>query len=115
MSSTRTRLYLRIAERLSGLAPGLPGKAGETLIRAAEASEDEAKGNWFPIASAPQDGTEILLFSPAEGQAVGKWHPEFVAWLVIVNGQFVYIDPDDSEPLHLKSPSHWTYLLPPPK
>jgi hypothetical protein len=62
-------------------------------------------GTWYPIESAPKDGTEVLLWIPAENTAdIGFWgdsHADETTW----------IEGRDLSPL---AATHWMPLPPPP-
>ena len=63
---------------------------------------------WRPIASAPHDGTEVLVF--VDGHiAVAIWNEGH--WQATVAGKPV---PSGAGKLDLGTPSHWRPLPPPP-
>lgn len=59
-----------------------------------------AASEWMPIADAPRDGTELLLFGA--GVFIGKWG-EF--W----NGEYCWLDKDRNKRL----PTHFCIIYPP--
>ena len=63
---------------------------------------------WRPIASAPQDGTEVLIF--VSGHAVvAIWDQG--RWRAVVAGKRIS---EEQTGLDLGSPTHWRPVPPPP-
>ncbi len=51
---------------------------------------------WQPIATAPRDGTEVLLFDPDQGRHVGAWATDWGGpdtWFVTVSSHEFRLDP----------------------
>jgi hypothetical protein len=63
---------------------------------------------WRPITSAPQDGTEVLVF--ADGHVAVAIFVQG-RWQAVVAGQRV---PDAAGIMALAAPTHWRPLPPPP-
>ncbi len=96
----------RAARALSTLA-GTPEEAWQDYLPAARAVIDKAKMEWRPIASAPLDGSPLLLFVPAEAtlrrqMMVGGWDKANSRWTAIPT-------------VYRINPTHWLPLPPPPQ
>jgi hypothetical protein len=67
---------------------------------------EKAEG-WRPIATAPKDGTEVLIFVPGSGeQFVAYWNKRFEAWLYAATSSGVRV--------FTKEATHWMPLPTPP-
>ena len=53
---------------------------------------------WALIASAPKDGTEVFLYSKAQGAYTGSWNDDAKAW--IPEGYPVYLIESAPKPTH---------------
>ena len=102
---------------------GCDVSAEEALDRAlAIVAELKAGSNWQPIATAPRDGTPVLILCPGNRQALARFtacplmgHPES-AWCVVVPCMGGYGYGSDTR-IHWDEdqPTHWMPLPPPPK
>jgi hypothetical protein len=71
---------------------------------------------WQPIATAPRDGTAVLLFSPGIGRWIGSSKP---TWRLVDERRPTpsvaeKIIARDGDKKNLTEPTHWRHLPPPP-
>jgi len=74
-------------------------------IRAALLAAAEVTEGWLDIASAPRDGTPVLLYFPKRYQGKGG-----ISWGCFINGEWL-----DSRAIRDNDASHWQPLPSPPQ
>ena len=79
---------------------------------------------WQPIATAPEDGTVVLLFSPRNGAGSGSWYSRtFQRWEGVDDTTQKLVRVNDPSKWHSTSeegsdmgrPTHWMPLPPSPR
>ena len=103
------------AERDTDRRVEMPGWLAERILQALTPGSTGETEGWRDIASAPKDGTEILLYGPgvllSDGRTSMYARAQHVGWAHEVDGHFEWATRD---PCVTCRPTHWRPLPEPP-